>query len=336
MNTGKITYFGTIIFVLALFFAGCQHQTDPFDGPSLIDRFGPFELVDSLQASQPSVDFSTGETVFFTASFSKRISWVLRITGKESGSVKLIEGFENELNAENASWNGTTSQLPLFRAEDCVVELIIPEEDSLTFSTEVNVSGGRVYEGSLITDFEEELGSRLFVGNFEFELEPPFGIRSDIPAGQGDRFYFFEGTDDVVPNFFTGLIRIFPEAGQSYFDLPTTVPENAYFNFFLYGEMTPHTIAVIQLFTDSNGNGTFDDGSDKSFQLEGDFPIDFNGWRQISYTLEDLGMTQAEASELVGVQVLLISNMNSQPNPPQPVRYGIDYLTFTAGQPLQI
>ncbi|MCI4670308.1 MAG: hypothetical protein MRZ79_19380 [Bacteroidia bacterium] len=336
MNTGKKTYLAALILLVALFLASCQHDTDVFDGPSLNDRFGEFELRDSLEASQPSVDFSTGETVFFTASFSKRIAWVLRITGKESGAVKLIEGFENELNTDNSLWNGTTTELPLFRLEDCLVELIIPEEDSLTLTTEVSLTGNRVYEGNLVTDFEENLGSRLFFGNFEFELTGETGIRNDIPAGQGENFFFFEGTDNVVANFFTGLIRIFPESGQTYFNLPTTVPENAYFNFFLYGDLTPHTIAVVQLFTDTNGNGRFDDGADRSFQLSGDFPVDFEGWKQVSFTMEDIGMSEQEASELVGIQVLLISNMNAQPNPPTAVRFGIDYLVFTANQPLQL
>ncbi len=321
--------------VLFSLLIGCQPDKDVFDGPSLINRFGEFQLLDSLSVSEPEVDFSTGETVFFSADFSKSIAWVLRITGQNSGAVKLIEGFDSELNLDNATWNGTTTSLPFFNAEPCVAELIIPEEDSLTVSVPLTVTGRRTYEGNLVTGFETDLGSGFFLGDFEFEFEGQTGIRSDIPAGEGDRFFYLEGTDDVVANFFVGLMRIFPSVnGNTYFNLPTTVPDNAYFNFMLYGENTPNTIAVVQLFTDANGNGTFEEGGDQSFQLEGDFPVNFSGWQLKSFTLGEIGMNEQQASEIVAIQVLLISNLNGQPSPPLPVKYGIDYLTFTSGEPL--
>ena len=326
-----------ILIPVIAFLASCNHDTETFDGPSLIDRFGEFTLKETLTASQATVDFSSGERASFNAEFSKRINWVVRITGKESGAVKLIEGFDNQLNETNARWNGTTTELPLFKAEECLVELIIPEEDSLTISLDIAVTGARTYEGSLITDFETDPAASLFTGNFEFELTASTGITDFIPAGQGDKFFYFEGTDNVVPNFFTGLIRIFPSInGETYFSMPTTDPENSYLNFFLYGDLTPHTIAVIQLFTDTNGDGKFTDGTDQSFQLSGDFPINFKGWRLFSHNLAEIGMSEKQASEIVAVQILLISNKNSQPSTPLPVRFGIDYLTFTQDQPLQL
>jgi hypothetical protein len=326
-----------IILPIFVFLTSCERETKDFDGPSLVDRFGEFQLTETLSASRATVDFSSGQNVFFEAQFSKSIAWVVRITGKESGAVKLIEGFDRILTEENAVWNGTTTELPLFKAEECLVELIIPEEDSLTISLDVMVTGSRVYEGNLVTDFESDPGGSLFTGDFEFELSPNTGITDFITAGQGDKFFFFEGTDDVVANFFTGLIRIFPSInGETFFSLPTTDPENAYFNFFLYGDLTPNTIAVIQFFTDSNGDGEFTDGVDQSFQVEGDFPVNFEGWKFFSHTLAEIGMSEAQASEIVAIQVLLISNLNAQPSPPEPVRFGIDYLTFTQDQPLQL
>lgn len=326
-----------LLLFTSLLISACQHQTDPFDGPSLVDRFGEFQLKTGIAASQNTVDFAADERVYFTAEFSKNVAWTLRITGKESGAIKLIEGFDNNLNQDNATWNGTTSELPLFRLEDCLVELIIPEEDSLTSTVEISLSGSRNYEGSLITDFESDLGANLFFGNFESELSGLTGRRNDIPAGQGEYFYFFEGNDNVLANFFVGLIRIFPSVnGETYFSMPSTVPEESYFNFFLYGDGTPHTIAVIQFFTDTNGDGSYTDQVDQSFQLDGDFPLNHRGWKAFSHTMADIGISEAQLSQLVAVQILLISNNNTQPNPSQAVLYGIDYLTFTQDQPLAL
>ena len=149
------------------------------------------------------------------------------------------------------SGNGTTTSLPFFKTEEVIVDLIIPEEDSLTVSVELEVTGTRTYEGSLVTGFETDPGASLFTGNFEFELTGETGIRDNsfLPAAEGDNFFFFEGTDGVVTNFFVGLIRIFPSInGEQYFSLPTTVPDQLYFNSFLYGDLTPNTIAVISVF----------------------------------------------------------------------------------------
>ena len=77
--------------------SGCDHDTDSFDGPFLVDRFGEFELLEPLMSSRDAVDFGAGETVFFTASFNKRLDVVLEITGQESGAVKRFELFTNSL-----------------------------------------------------------------------------------------------------------------------------------------------------------------------------------------------------------------------------------------------
>jgi hypothetical protein len=58
----------------------------------------------------------------------------------------------------------------------------------------------------------------------------------------------------------------------------------------------------------------------------------------MSEALEGSGnsITQAELEKLVAIRLLLISDMNSQPNPPLQVTYGIDYMTFTQGGPLEL
>lgn len=322
------------LLLLASVMMACQHQTDEFDGPYLIDRFGEFQLKETLVASTNTVDFSANEKVYFTASFSKRIEWVLRITGKESGAVKLIEGFDNELNQANSTWNGSTTSLPLFRAEACEVSLIIPEEDSLTISIDIATTGTKSYGGSLITDFESDPGSDIFIGNFEFDFSARTGIQDDITAAEGTRYFLLEGTNKVlVQNAFVGLIRIFPGiTGNTYFQLPTTIPEDLFFNFFLWEDGTPGTIAVFQFFTDTNDDGQFSDGIDQSFQLQPDVNVEDGGWRHVYPTMDQTGMSEAQLSKVVAIQILLISIAG----PDTETRFGLDYLTFTKDQPLEL
>lgn len=322
---------------VAMFISGCDHDTDTFAGPSLVNRFGEFTLIDSLSVSTNTVDFSAGEAVSFGASFNKEVNWQVSITGLESGSVKIIDGFSNELTTTNATWQGGTTILPLFRQERCAVELLIPSADSLRMTDTIEVTGLKRYEGLLFTDFEQDLGSNLFFGNFEFELTNQTKRRNDIPAGQGEWFYYFEGTDNVVPNFFCGLVNISAQVtGQTYIPMPTNSAEDLYFNAFIYTDGGPHGIAVIQFVFDSNDSGAFEDGQDQTFQLPGDFPLSGTGWKQISHPMSETGLTDAQTEKIVAIRLLLISDMNNQPSPPLQVDYGIDNLIFTSGGPLEL
>ena len=148
-------YFFITTVITTFLITGCSHETDPFDGPSLVDRFGEFKVIEGLEISQPTVDFAAGETVYFTAMFNKNVDWIVEITGMESGAVKRIEGFDSELVASNATWTGGTTDLPFFKAEMCTVKLLVPEEPNFSESGEVEVLGTITYSGSLVTDFEE-------------------------------------------------------------------------------------------------------------------------------------------------------------------------------------
>lgn len=325
----------TVLLLLTMIAWSCDHDTETFDGPNLVDRFGPFTLLADLEVNRTTVDFAAGQAVRMTAQFNKNINFVIRITGQESGAVKIIEAFGRQLDETNAVWRGGTTELPFFREEMCLIELIIPEEN-LTQSVMVEVVGTRVYEGSLFADFESSLGNNVELGNFEFELTPNTGVRTDGNSAEGNSYYLMEGTDNVLRNFFCGLHVIKSSVtGSEYAPVPTTVPEDLYFNAFLYSDGRPHTIAVIEFVFDSNDNGAYDD-TDALFKLDGDFPINWTGWRQISHTMADIGMTEEQVSKIVGIRLVLISDDNSQPTPPLEVAFGIDFMTFTSGGPLEL
>lgn len=325
-----------LLLVIGLGAAGCDHLTEPIDGPRLIDRFGGFVLLEPLEASLSTADFAAGQQIVFTAGFNKQVDWVLEITGQSSGAIKRIEGFSNELTGANARWDGGTTELPFFSTELCDVTLIIENEDTDTLRTTVEVLSTKVYDGDLVADFNQPAGSDIFVGNFEFEFDPASGLSSEVFPAEGEFFYLLRGTDNVLNNFFVGLIDIKASiTGQTYFPVPTSVPEDLYFNMFLYSFETPHTIAVVQLIFDSNGSGEFEDGQDQVFPY-GDIIVNWEGWLPFSKPLSEIGMTQAQVQQIVAVRVLLISDNNSQPSPPLPVDFGIDYITFTAGGPLQL
>lgn len=318
--------------VLALAVAGCDHVTDP-DGPRLIDRFGDFTLIEPLSASSSSVDFEAGQSVTFSARFNKQASWVLEITGEQSGAVKRIEGFSNELTDENARWNGGTTVLPFFKDEPVEAALFFPEEEGAdTTRVDIAVLSTREYPGVVLADFEG--GDEIQVGNFEFEFQDT-GISAEVPPGEGDGFYLLRGTEPPsggTRNFFVGLIDIRAQ-DRGRVAVPTSVPEDLYFNFMLRGLGTDFTIAVVQLIVDGNGTGAYELDQDIVFAF-GDIVVDFEGWRLFSKSVGQIGLTQEQAQDIVGVRVVLISDDNLQPATPLQVAFGIDYITFTGGGPL--
>lgn len=336
MNKFNLYYLLSVV-CLMLMVSACNHDTETFDGPSLVDRFGEFEVRENLMISQPTVDFAAGETVFFTAAFNKNVNWEIIITGMESEAVKRITGFSRELDEANATWDGGTTDLPLFGLEKCTVELVVPEEPDFKDTGEVETLSGKSYVGTLFTDFEEDPGADLFIGNFEFEFTPQTGRQMDIPA-QGDYYLRLEGTDNVVPNFFVGLIDISAQVtGETYVPMPTTVPEELYFNCFMYSDEGPHGIAIIDFIVDSNDSGAFEDGQDASFRIAEDTQLaQWDGWRQISYPMSETGISQEQLEKVVAIRLLMISDMNAQPNPPLQVDYGVDFMIFTEGGALEL
>ena len=85
-------------------FYSCEKSN--IEGPSLNDLYGDLNIDESLEAVGDGADFSVGESIYFTAKFSKQVDWTIRIEGKNSGSIKLITGNSNYINESNSSWTG--------------------------------------------------------------------------------------------------------------------------------------------------------------------------------------------------------------------------------------
>lgn len=327
-----------LFFITAVAVSGCEHDDTP-EGPNLVDRFGPFRVDENLSADRDSANFSEGETITFSAEFNKNVNWIIKVEGMESGSVKFIERFSRVINEENGVWDGGTTELPLFREEACRVTLSVPEEDPDYGDTlMVNAIGTKVYDGNLVADFEAQAGGSIQLGDFEFELSPSSGRANDVAAAQGEYFYRLAGTDNEsggpTDNFFVGLAAILPSInGETYFQVPTTNPQNLYINHFLLGVGSQYTRAIVEIVFDTNDNGEFNDGVDELVAWEVD--PSYTGWRLQSRSLDFPGVTNEKLEKIVAIRLILISLNNLQPDPREEVEFGSDFIIFTQG-PLQL
>jgi hypothetical protein len=314
----------------------CERNEDDFQGPFLDNIFGPFSVLEDFDVSNRNVDFESGETTTFTAIFSKQVDWELHITGQTTGAHKVIEGFSSELNAGNARWNGTTTNVPLFAAEQCAVELRIPSDSTIIYDT-LTVASLRMIEGLVVADFESGVNSswNIFA---QSGADMSFFINDDVPSAQGSMYYDMGGA--VTWDYLIGLIE-FPasEHGSPTFDLSND-PTQVYFNVMLYlPEGISNEIVLFQFREDDNGDGVFTENSEDMFAME--LTGLEAGWQQISVRYADLetlvngapaspfGNGLYEADKLLRVSALFLANPASGYS-----QTLMDYLIFTEGGPL--
>ncbi len=323
-----------ITLCLIVIISSCSKPDEFYDGPNLYDVYGDFEVYTPLEGSQINVDFESGETVYFTCELSKVVNWQLKITGSNSGAEKIITGTSRTLDEEVALWDGSTTNLPIFRVENCNVELsFLTEETDTILTTSVFVTTPKLNDGFVITDFEEGWNPNwsTFV---QSGTSMDFGIKLDGTAPQLARYYNMAGAVDW--DWLTGMIDFNATAFGE-----TTMPlsnngDNLYFNAFVYGDpMYPNSRILFRFDEDENVDGTFEITTEDSFGYE--LIIDWSGWRHISVKYSDIlsannssGGGLHNPNKLNRVSVLHLADPNSGY-----AHSAIDYLIFTENEPLR-
>jgi hypothetical protein len=326
---GRIqTRFIGALAILSLLIVGCDYDTEP-DGPSLFDRFAPLELFDSLEVSAAQVDFSQGQSVSFSAEFNKSVPWVITVTGQTSGAVKIIEGFDRFISVENATWNGTTTNLPFFKSELCSVVLSVDDESNYTDSLSVEIIGTRNYPGGLVTDWENGVNP----GFIEF-AQSGANMRFDTvvsPSGSVQGNVFYETSGEVAFADDLGNIAMPKEAFTDPDFIMNSNPDLVYFNVFARkGPDAAEDIYVFQIMEDDDGNGTYNPNADDAYEyVIQNLTLD---WEQYSINYSELttfnasGGGEMNPDRIIRVVVLPIGLG-------EPFEGFLDYLVFSENGP---
>lgn len=342
---GKLLSFPMVLLLVisgGFFLSGCEQGA--MEGPELNDLYGPFSIVDSLEASASTVDFASGESVHFTASFSKKVNWTLTLTGETSGSQKVISDFSKALNVDNATWDGTTSELPVFGAENIQVMLTVEGEVDTMYAT-TSTASTISYDGVLVADFETSFtsGPNSFIQSGAGMM---FGRNNSVhAAGEGEYFYTMRGT--VEWDWLIGMTEFTADdrAGLPTFPLSAN-PNDVYFNIMVFGESSrPESRIQFQFREDENENGTFEAGSEDLLSSEL-FIVNWDGWRLISIPYADLapeapgstsGNGAADSDKIHSITALLLAPKvaDSPSGLPNPGTADIDFMIFTTGGPLK-
>ena len=320
------------LIIISIVAIACERKTDTL-GPNLTDVFGPFTVFEEFDASRTNVDFSNGESVEFTCLFSKQVNWEIHIVGQESGAEKVLKGFTNSINLDlGGLWDGTTTNLPMFKLEKCKAYVLVKDVDTTfsdTIAELITINGLRDTEAFIVADFNNGLnpGFNRFI---QSGADMRFDTVTDPTAAEGPAYYEMSGEVTFIDDL--GNITM-PKS--AFTDTNFTLSSNdqiVYFNVFAKkGPQAVSDIFVFQFMEDDNGNGTFDPGADDvhEYVFQG-LSLD---WEQFSTTYADLATSSASGGgvknpdKLIRIVVLPIGIK-------QRFEGFIDYMVFTENAPL--
>lgn len=333
----KMTQKKFSLLAIGLIILGSCSRDDSFDGPALNDLYGEFSVLETLTISNKNIDFENGQSTVFKARFSKTVDWELHIVGQESGAEKIITGKSKVLNSDNATWNGSTTKLPFFKAEKCLVDLILPE-DSVNFPDSLNVISAKLNEGLLLADFESGVPNG-WGGFVQSGADMSFFTDDTKVSGQGNFYYDMGG--EVDWDWLIGYVDIPATAyGSNGFELNSNSNE-VYFNCLLFvPDGVTNEVVLFQFREDDDESGSFTEGSEDMYSLELK-GLDA-GWQKISIKYSDLqalvngapaeaaGNKVLEPHKLSNIWILMLANPSSGYS-----QVYLDYLIFTEGKALR-
>ena len=184
-----------LLFIGLISFIGCRKENNVFDGPSINETYSTFKVIDPFKVSKNTVDFNAGESVYFSASFNKVVTWQIDIVGSTSKAHKIIEGSGKTINISNATWNGSTTIFPIFAAENCDAKLTI-KDIADTFLVNVQITQAKKIEGLMIADFETGLNSS-WTKFIQSGADMDFKVKTDSVAPQGLKYLNMAGTVNI-------------------------------------------------------------------------------------------------------------------------------------------
>jgi hypothetical protein len=273
-----------LILAICVSLVACRKNKASFDGPSITDLYGEFKFLNAFAVNKDSFAFANTDNAIFTAKFNKITEWTISITGKTSKAVKIISGKSNTIDATNASWDGSTTILPLFKPEPCVATLKINGVAD-SFSLPIKLISNKVNSGLLIADFENGFNTK-WTKFVQTGANMDFNIKADSNAPQDAKYLKMAGT--VNWDWLIGLIDFNANAYSTATTLPlSTNADGVYFNCLIYGVPNTNLSKVLfQFKEDENADGSFNAATEDQY----DFLVDvtWEGWKLVSIKYADV------------------------------------------------
>jgi|GEM_PF-2726111 len=351
--TQFILGFSSLLFAVS----SCSKETL---GPDIVGLYSPATIIDSLKKSQPNVDFSKDETVYFTAKFEKTTDWLLTLKGNTSGAVKTFTGVSSSLDVSNARWTGYANTVPSFQKENITATLTFKHTTD-TLKTTITTTGLRNLDkdGVLVTNFSSFKFVHSWANdpvNQNCDWAYADKLYNGFPKADGGAYCTMMGhpwkndfnNDKIHPvtNPYVNYLDIKASKADfnyvDYFPLPAD-SNRVYFSLMVYGTGTPNTRLLVN-FMEENIDARY-----------ADIKITWTGWKLLTFQYAELldKITTKNQPDKVNQVSFILLNSKTGPfeatgsfidpvaNPPLDdqnpnfVSVAFDHPTFTINHPYQ-
>ena len=344
LKTKLILFLGLVSFLYT-----CTKED--FEGPSIDNLYGSFEIMEPLILTNDNPSFTSNEQVGFYCVLNKPVEWKISIQGLSTNAYREITGFSSLIDSSTVVWNGGPSQVPFFSEESCSVELTFENEVD-TLRDTITIVSAKTYENGIwLEDFEDGLPSDGLVYYNTDGGGMTFSVAND-DALLGSSYFKMGGR--VNWDWVIGSL-----------DLPlnisdiSQVSDDLYINIGMLSDLEDwHTGQFINILiseeTDTPFNDNLDNNASDLFESTMEVykmkvPIDWNGWQLKSFRYSDFEPRDPNNPDIVfdmnpnnirAIRITCQACPSSSGNPVCPENFGkdvrtdIDHIIFTANSAL--
>ena len=322
-----------------------------FEGPSIQNIYGDFQLIKPLIITNEYPSFSNNENVGFHCEFNKPVQWKITIMGLSTSASKEIVGFSDNIDSNIVVWNGAPTQLPFFLEENCAIEMTFENEID-TIRDTITIASAKTFDnGVWFENFEDGLpeDGTVYFNNLGGGMT--FALAND-DALLGNSYFKMGGK--VNWDWLLGNL-----------DIPiniTNINQNSdelFINIGILSDLDDlHSGQFINILISEEKNTPFNDnpnnnGSDlfestmEVYKMK--IPVDWNGWQLKSFRYSDFEPLSPSnedidysmnPSDISAIRISCQACPSSPGNPNCPENFGkyvrtdIDHIIFTTNSSL--
>jgi hypothetical protein len=316
-----------LIFFLSLVYFLHSCTKKEFEGPSIENLYGDFEVIESLKLTNKSPSFSNNEYVGFHCEFNKPVKWKIAIQGLSTSATRQITGFSNLIDSNMIVWSGGPSQVPFFSEEACAIELTFENEIDTLRDTITIVSAKTYDNGIWFQDFEDGF--------------PTDGLVYYNTDGGGMTFSIANDDALLGNSYFKMGGRVNWDWALGILDLPLNITnvsqasDDLYINIGILSDLQDlHTGQFINILISEETDTPFNDNPNNNasdlfestmevYKMK--VPVDWNGWQLKSFRYSDFEPVSPSNQNI---------NFNMNPNDISAIRISCQACPSSSGNPI--
>lgn len=289
------------------------------------------------------------DSVFIEAKFSEKVSWNVQFTGLSSGAKKQIKGVSDSLSKLNTLWGGEPTDIPFFINNEFIVAELTIMGSSASYRDTFKITNPKNYHKIvkngvtyLVLDDFESSGTNANSPFSQVSVDP-FDINvsdyslSTTKKVSGKESFYFKGFDSNWNGYL--VAKTTDVSKTTTFGITDSIPENVYFNLYIYGTGASSATVSLEFFEDEHP-----DASGLNLKIDDgylfDVMVNWTGWKLVSIPYSAFkkapdpnsagnGNGRKEPQKISAASITL----NSYPTPGKTVDAYVDFAIVSVGGP---